>query len=125
MAVSVGAVLLAWVLLQEDRAAARSHAGWPATLKHLRSGDGDDGARPLGSISSSPLDSTSPVRERRRSSRPAVLTVNGIREKAAYHPLPGDMIRVEIPEPESRPILGEQIPLKVVLYEDEYILVIR
>lgn len=51
------------------------------------------------------------------------VTVNRGREKAAYRPLPGDTIRVEIPEPESRPILGEQIPLNVV-FEDEHMLVI-
>jgi 23S rRNA pseudouridine1911/1915/1917 synthase len=51
------------------------------------------------------------------------VTVNGSAEKAAYHPVTGDAVRVELPPPESRPIVGEQIPLSIV-YEDEYLLVV-
>lgn len=51
------------------------------------------------------------------------MTVNGGREKAAYPPVSGDTIVVELPELEARPILGEQIPLSIV-YEDEHLLVV-
>jgi 23S rRNA pseudouridine1911/1915/1917 synthase len=51
------------------------------------------------------------------------VTVNGKQEKAAYRTLTNDLIRVEIPDPDARPIVGEDIPLTVV-YEDEYLLVV-
>jgi 23S rRNA pseudouridine1911/1915/1917 synthase len=51
------------------------------------------------------------------------VTVNGQREKAGYRVSPSDIIRVEIPEPETRKIVGESIPIDVV-YEDEHLLVV-
>jgi 23S rRNA pseudouridine1911/1915/1917 synthase len=49
--------------------------------------------------------------------------VAGRREKASYRPEPGESISVEIPAPESREILGEDIPLSV-RYEDDDVVVI-
>lgn len=51
------------------------------------------------------------------------VTVNGRREKASYRPVTGDVVQVELPEPVTREIAGESIPLSVV-YEDEFLLVI-
>lgn len=52
-----------------------------------------------------------------------LVTVNGGREKAGYRTAQDDIIRVEIPQPETREILGESIPI-VVVYEDEHLLVV-
>lgn len=51
------------------------------------------------------------------------VTVNGKREKAAYRPVTGDLIVVEVPSPPSRELTAESIPLAVV-YEDEWLLVV-
>jgi len=51
------------------------------------------------------------------------VTVNGKREKASYRAAFHDKIVIEFPEPASREIVGESIPLSVV-YEDEYLLVV-
>ena len=51
------------------------------------------------------------------------VTVNGKREKAAYRPVTGDLIVVELPPPTSRELTAESIPLAVV-YEDEWLLVV-
>ena len=51
------------------------------------------------------------------------VTVNGKREKASYRALPGDVVVIEPPEPVSREIAGENIPLAVA-YEDEFLLVV-
>ena len=51
------------------------------------------------------------------------VTVNGKREKAAYRVEPHDTVRIEIPPPEQRDIVGEDIPLSIV-YEDDHLLVI-
>jgi 23S rRNA pseudouridine1911/1915/1917 synthase len=49
--------------------------------------------------------------------------VDGRREKASYRPESGELVRVEIPKVEKRPISGEDIPIRVV-YEDEALLVV-
>jgi 23S rRNA pseudouridine1911/1915/1917 synthase len=49
--------------------------------------------------------------------------VNGRRERAAFHPLVGDTIRVTVPPPPGRDILPEAIPLAVV-HEDDHVLVV-
>lgn len=51
------------------------------------------------------------------------MLVDGRREKASYRPEPGEVVRVEIPEPEKRTVLGEDIPVSVV-FEDESLLVV-
>ena len=51
------------------------------------------------------------------------VTVNGRREKASYRVAAGDVIVVEPPEPTTRAIGGEFIPLSVV-YEDDALLVV-
>lgn len=50
--------------------------------------------------------------------------VNGRREKASYRAEPGEEITVTIPEPPTRTVEGEQIPLDV-RYEDEHVVVIE
>ena len=49
--------------------------------------------------------------------------VAGRREKASYRPAAGERIVVEVPAPESREVLAEQIPLSV-RYEDDDVAVI-
>jgi 23S rRNA pseudouridine1911/1915/1917 synthase len=49
--------------------------------------------------------------------------VAGRREKASYRASPGEEIAVTPPEPPSREVLGEQIPLSI-RYEDEDVVVI-
>jgi len=49
--------------------------------------------------------------------------VNGQRAKAAYRPIAGERISVDVPAPVKREIIGEDIPLTVV-YEDDDLLVI-
>jgi 23S rRNA pseudouridine1911/1915/1917 synthase len=49
--------------------------------------------------------------------------VNGRREKASYRAEPGEEITVTVPQPESRTVEPEQIPLDV-RYEDEHVVVI-
>ena len=51
------------------------------------------------------------------------VTVNGKREKASYRAVRGDVVVIEPPQPVSREIAGENIPL-VVAYEDEFLLVV-
>ncbi len=51
------------------------------------------------------------------------VTVNGGREKAAYRPIAGDEVTVEVPPPVSRAIVPQDLPLNVV-YEDEELLVL-
>ena len=50
--------------------------------------------------------------------------VGGRREKAAYRPVAGDVIDVEIPPPPGREVVAESIPLDVV-FEDEHLLVVN
>ncbi|MGH7604652.1 MAG: RluA family pseudouridine synthase, partial [Gemmatimonadaceae bacterium] len=49
--------------------------------------------------------------------------VDGRREKASFRTETGQTIHVEIPTPEKRAILGEDLPVSVV-YEDESLLVV-
>ncbi|MGH7652639.1 MAG: RluA family pseudouridine synthase [Gemmatimonadaceae bacterium] len=49
--------------------------------------------------------------------------VDGRREKASFRTESGQKIRVEIPTPEKRALLGEDLPVSVV-YEDESLLVV-
>ncbi len=49
--------------------------------------------------------------------------VNSRREKAAYRPVAGETVTVEVPPAPGREVLGEEIPLAVV-YEDEDVLVV-
>lgn len=49
--------------------------------------------------------------------------VNEARDKASYRVVLGDRVRVTIPPPPGREIVGEQIPLDIV-YEDEHLLVV-
>lgn len=49
--------------------------------------------------------------------------VEGRREKAAYRPVAGERIAVEIPAPVARPVVAEAIPLHVV-FEDDHVIVI-
>lgn len=49
--------------------------------------------------------------------------VNGAAEKAAYRLEADDTVRVELPEPERRAVIGEAIPLTIV-YEDDALLVV-
>jgi 23S rRNA pseudouridine1911/1915/1917 synthase len=51
------------------------------------------------------------------------VTIDGRREKASYKATKGESVRIEIPPPAKRELLGEQIPLKIV-YEDEALLVV-
>ena len=51
------------------------------------------------------------------------VVVNGRRERASYKPMPGEVVRVEIPRVEKRAILGEDIPIRIV-YEDQSLLVV-
>ena len=51
------------------------------------------------------------------------VTVEGRRERASYRARQGERIRVLVPPPPSRVVLGERIPLAVV-YEDDDILVV-
>ena len=51
------------------------------------------------------------------------VTVAGRAERASYRPSAGEIVVVEIPEPASRAVAGEDIPL-VVAFEDEEILVV-
>ena len=51
------------------------------------------------------------------------VTVNGGREKASYRVAAGDQIVVQPPEPTTRAIGGESIPLSVI-YEDDALLVV-
>lgn len=50
--------------------------------------------------------------------------VDGRREKASYRARAGEIVTVEIPEPTSRPVEGEDIPLDIV-FEDDDILVVN
>ena len=49
--------------------------------------------------------------------------IDGRREKAAYRARAGETVVVELPPPESRPILAESIPLDVVFEDDELLVV--
>ncbi len=51
------------------------------------------------------------------------MLIDGRREKASYRPETGEVVRVEIPQPEKRTISGEDIPVSVV-YEDESLMVV-
>jgi 23S rRNA pseudouridine1911/1915/1917 synthase len=51
------------------------------------------------------------------------VSVDERREKASYRPVAGERIRVEIPPPARRDVLGEEIPLAIV-FEDEDVLVV-
>lgn len=51
------------------------------------------------------------------------VTVNGVRERAAYRARAGDRIEIEIPPPPERPVIAEAIPLTIV-FEDEHVLVV-
>ena len=51
------------------------------------------------------------------------VTVSGRAERASYHPPGGEQIVVEIPAPESRAVIAEDIPLSLA-YEDEEVLVV-
>jgi 23S rRNA pseudouridine1911/1915/1917 synthase len=51
------------------------------------------------------------------------VTVDGRREKASYRPREGEHIAVAVPAPQTRPVVGESIPLAVV-YEDDDVLVV-
>jgi 23S rRNA pseudouridine1911/1915/1917 synthase len=51
------------------------------------------------------------------------VTIDGRRERASYHPRPGEEVRVEIPPPPTHDVLPEDIPL-VIAYEDEQVLVV-
>jgi len=51
------------------------------------------------------------------------VTVDGRREKASYRPREGEHITVAVPAPQTRPVVGESIPLAVV-YEDDDVLVV-
>ena len=51
------------------------------------------------------------------------VTVNARREKASYKSEPGDAIVVDVPAPQGREVLGEDIPLSIA-YEDDDIVVI-
>lgn len=51
------------------------------------------------------------------------VVVAGRRERASYRAQPGEEITVTLPAPQSREVLGEQIPL-VVRYEDDDVVVI-
>ena len=51
------------------------------------------------------------------------VTVAGRAERASYRPSAGEIVVVDIPEPASREVAGEDIPL-VVAFEDEEILVV-
>ena len=52
------------------------------------------------------------------------VTVSGRREKAAYRPVAGDVIDVEIPPPPGREVVPESIPLDIV-FEDEHLLAVN
>ena len=49
--------------------------------------------------------------------------VNGAPTKSSYYPAPGDLVRVQIPEPAGNRPDPEDIPLRIV-FEDEHLLVI-
>lgn len=49
--------------------------------------------------------------------------VNGVREKASYRGIAGDVINVTIPPPPGREVIPESIPLNIV-YEDEHLMVV-
>jgi 23S rRNA pseudouridine1911/1915/1917 synthase len=49
--------------------------------------------------------------------------VNGIAERASYHPSEGDRVIVQIAPPTARPVAAEDIPL-VLAYEDDDVLVV-
>lgn len=51
------------------------------------------------------------------------VTVNGRREKAGYRVVATDSVTIEIPEPEKREVVGEDLPISVI-FEDEHILVV-
>lgn len=51
------------------------------------------------------------------------VTVDGRRERAAYHPRAGERVVVEIPPPPARQVLPEEIPLQIA-YEDDDVLVV-
>jgi 23S rRNA pseudouridine1911/1915/1917 synthase len=51
------------------------------------------------------------------------VTVDGRREKASYLARAGERIVVDIPEPQGREVLGEQIPLAVVFEDDDVMVV--
>ena len=51
------------------------------------------------------------------------VTVDGRREKASYRARNGERIVVDIPEPQGREVLGEQIPLAVVFEDDDVMVV--
>src|SRR5690348_9622017 len=51
------------------------------------------------------------------------VTVGGRQEKASYRARAGERIVVDMPEPQGREVLGEQIPLAVV-FEDDDVLVV-
>ncbi|MBK8249011.1 MAG: RluA family pseudouridine synthase [Gemmatimonadetes bacterium] len=53
----------------------------------------------------------------------ARVLVNERREKAAYRPLSGDVVLVEVPAPVGREVVPQDLPL-VVVYEDDELLVI-
>ena len=51
------------------------------------------------------------------------VTVDGRRERASYRGRAGERIVVDIPEPQGREVLGEQIPLAVVFEDDDVMVV--
>jgi 23S rRNA pseudouridine1911/1915/1917 synthase len=51
------------------------------------------------------------------------VTVDGRRERASYRGREGERIVVDIPEPQGREVLGEQIPLAVVFEDDDVMVV--
>ncbi|HUQ80098.1 MAG TPA: RluA family pseudouridine synthase [Gemmatimonadaceae bacterium] len=51
------------------------------------------------------------------------VTVNGKSERASYRCVPGDRVTVDVPVPETREIVGEQIPIDVVFEDDDLVVV--
>lgn len=83
--------------------------------------DGADAGRRLDSLVAARLD-LSRTRAATLIATGNVL-VNGRRERAAYRPVAGDAVAVELPAPEPRDVAPEAIPLDVI-YEDGDLLVV-
>jgi len=49
--------------------------------------------------------------------------VAGRRERASYRAAPGERIEVDLPAPASHPVVGESIPLTVVLEDDDVLVI--
>jgi 23S rRNA pseudouridine1911/1915/1917 synthase len=49
--------------------------------------------------------------------------VGGRRERASYRATPGERIDVDVPAPTARPVVGESIPLAVVLEDDDVLVI--